>query len=220
MFFLTLYSHDTERCFFLGGKTMINLHSVLKSRGITLPTMVHIVEFMAFPLVTHGCDRWSTEAAEHWRTDAFNLWCQRRLSSIPWTTKEIKPVHLKGNQLWIFIGKTDVEVEAPILWAHDTKNQIIRKDWCREWLRARGEGGNRMRWLDVMADSMDMSLSKLREIVKNRKAWCAVFKGSQSQTRLSDWITTESCFTLKYLRLLSMKLIVTTLYFRKECVKS
>ena len=152
MFFLTFYSHEIKRCFLLGRKTMINLHSVLKSRNITLPTMVHIVKFMAFPLVTHGCDRWIIKTAEHWRTDAFKLWCWRRFSKVPWTTKEINPVHLKGNQSWIFIGKTDVEVEAPILWAHDAKSQNIWKTLMWKRLRARGEGGNRgwdgwMTWL-------------------------------------------------------------------------
>ena len=111
---------------------MIN---ILKRRNITLPTMVHILKFMALPLVTHECDRWIIKTAEHWRTDAFKLWCQRRLLKVPWTTKEIKPVHLKGNQSWIFIGKTGVEVEAPVLWAHDAKSQIVKKEsdaWGQE----------------------------------------------------------------------------------------
>ena len=92
---------------------MINLDSILKSRDITVLTKVHIVKAMVFPVVTYGCESWTIKKAEHRRTDALELWCWRRLSESPLDSKEIKPVHPKGNQS--FIGRTDVEAEAPIL---------------------------------------------------------------------------------------------------------
>ena len=117
--------------------TKTNLDSILKSRDITLPTKVHIVKAMVFPVVMYGCESWIIKQAEHWRTDAFELWCWRRRLS-PLDSKEIKPVNPKGNQFWIFIGRTDAEAEAPMLWSSDAKNWLIgkdtdnRKDWRQE----------------------------------------------------------------------------------------
>ena len=108
---------------------MTNLDSVLKSRDITLPTKVHLVKAIVFTLVMYGCESWTIKKAERWRMDALELWCWRRLLRVPWTDcKEIKLVNLKGNQSWIFIGKTDAEAETPILWPPDVKNWLIGKD--------------------------------------------------------------------------------------------
>ena len=94
---------------------MTNLDSIFKSRDITLSTKVHLVKAMVFPVVMYGCESWTIKKAEHRRIDAFELWCWRRLES-PLDCKEIQPVHPKGDQSWVFIGRTDVEAETPILW--------------------------------------------------------------------------------------------------------
>ena len=99
----------------LGRKIMTNLGSILKSRDITLPTKVCLIKAMVFPVVMYGCESWAKKA-EHRRIDAFELWCWRRLLRVPLDCKEIQPVHPKGNQSWVVIGRTDVEVETPILW--------------------------------------------------------------------------------------------------------
>ena len=116
-----------------------NLDSILKSRDITLPTKVHLVKAMVFPVVMYRCESWITEKAEHWRIDAFKLWCWRRLLS-PLDRKEIQPVNPKGNQSWIFIERTDAEAEAPILWPPDAKNLLIRKDLDagEDWRQEKG----------------------------------------------------------------------------------
>ena len=119
-------SHKIKRHFLLGRKVMTNLDSVLKSRDITLPTQVHLVKAMVFPVVMYGCESWTIKKAECWRIDAFELWCWRRLLGVPWTAR--RSVSPKGNQLWIFIGRTDAEAKPPILWPADTKSWLIRKD--------------------------------------------------------------------------------------------
>ena len=94
---------------------MTNLDSILKSRDITLPTKGCLVKAMVFPVVLYGCESWMIKKAEHQRIDSFELWCWRRLLRVPWTAKEIQPVHPKGDQSWVFTGRTDVETETPIL---------------------------------------------------------------------------------------------------------
>ena len=121
------YSHEIKRHLLLGRKFMTNLNSILKSKDITLPTQVHPVKVMVFPVVMYGCKSWTIKKAECQNTDAFELWCWRRLL-VPLDCKEIKPVNPKGNQFWIFIGRTDAKAEAPILWPPDVKNWLIRKD--------------------------------------------------------------------------------------------
>ena len=105
----------------LEGKVMTNLDSTLKSRDITLSTMVCLVKAMVFPVVMYGCESWAIKKAEH-RIDALELWCWRRLLRVPLDCKEIQPVHPKGDQSWVFIGRTDVEAETPILWPPDAKS--------------------------------------------------------------------------------------------------
>ena len=114
-------SYEIKRCLFLGRKTMTNLDSILKSRDITLPTKIHLVKAMVFPVVMYGCESGTIKKAEHRRIDAFELWCWRRLES-PLDCKEIQPIHSKGDQSWVFIGRTDGEAETPILWPPDAKS--------------------------------------------------------------------------------------------------
>ena len=122
-------SHEIKRCLLLGRKVMINLDSILKSRDITLPTKIWLVKAMVFPLVMYGCENWTIKKAECQRIDAFELCCWRRLLRVPWTDcKEIQPVHSKGDQPWVFIGRTDADAEIPIFWPPDAKNCLIRKD--------------------------------------------------------------------------------------------
>ena len=108
-------SHEIKRRLLLGRKVMINLDSIFKSRDITLPTKVRLVKAMVFPVVMYGCESWTVKKAERRRIDAFELWCWKTLES-PLDCKEIQPVHPKGDQSWVFIGRTEAEAETPILW--------------------------------------------------------------------------------------------------------
>ena len=100
---------------------MTNLDNILKSRNITLPTKVHLVKAMVFPMVMYGCESWTVKKAEHRRINAFELWCWRRLLRVPWTARRSNQSILKEDQSWVFIGRTDAEAEAPILWPPDLK---------------------------------------------------------------------------------------------------
>ena len=120
------WSHDIKICLLFGRKAMANLDSILKSRDITLTTKVCLVKAMVFPVVMYGCENSTVKKAEHQRIDVFELWCWRRLLRVPWT--DIQPVHPKGNQTWIFIGRTDVEAETPTLWPPSAKNWLTGKD--------------------------------------------------------------------------------------------
>ena len=129
---------------------MTNLDSIFKSRDITLPTKVHLVKAMVFPVVMYGCESWTVKKAEHRRIDAFELWCWRTLES-PLDCKEIQPVHPKGDQPWVFTGRTDVEAETP-------EHLMGRVDLLEKTLMLGGIGGRRrrgqqrMRWLDGITD--------------------------------------------------------------------
>ena len=133
--------HEIKRHLLLGRKAMTNLDSILKSRDITLLTKVCLVKALAFPVVMYGCESWTIKKAERQRIDAFELWFWRRLLRVPWTArrsnqsilKEIQPVHPKGDQSWVFIGRTDAEAETPILWPPDAKSWLIGKDSGKDW---------------------------------------------------------------------------------------
>ena len=120
-------SNEIKRCLLLGRKVMTNLDSILKSRDISLSTKVHLVKAMVFPVVMYGCESWTIKKAERRRIDAFELWCWRRLLS-PLDCKEIQPVHPKADQSWVFIGRSDVEAETPMLWPPDSESSLIGKD--------------------------------------------------------------------------------------------
>ena len=144
-------SHEIKRHLLLGRKAMTNLDSILKSRDITLPTKVHIVKAMVFPVVMYGYESWTIKKAESWKTDAFKLVLNRILES-PLDCKEIKAVNPKGNQLWIFTGRADAEAEAPILWSPDSKSWPLEKidagkDWGQEKWETEDELVGRHHWL-------------------------------------------------------------------------
>ena len=115
-------SHEIKRRLLLGRKVMTNLDTILKSRDFTLPTKVRLVKAMVFPVVMYGCESQTINKAECQRIDAFELWCWRRLLRVPLDSKEIQPVHPKGDQSWVFIGRTDVQAETPILWPPEAKS--------------------------------------------------------------------------------------------------
>ena len=121
-------SHEIKRGLLFGRKAMTSLDSILKSRDITLPTKVHLVKAMVFPVVMYGCKSWTIKNADCRRIDAFELWCWRRLLRVPWDCKEIQPVHPKGDQSWVFTGGTDAEAETPIIWPSDAEIWLIWKD--------------------------------------------------------------------------------------------
>ena len=173
----------------LGGKVMTNLKGVLKG-DITLPTNVHIVKAMLFSVVMYRRENWTIKRLR--AEELIPLICGAREDS--WESldsKESKPVNPKGNQPWIFIGRTDAEAKVPILWPPDVKNWLIWKDPDAGKDRRQEENGwQRMRWLDGITDSIYMNLSKLGEMVKDREVWRAAVHGvRKSWTWLRDWTT-------------------------------
>ena len=115
-------SHEIKRCLLLGRKAMNNLDSILKSRDITLLTKVRLVKAMVFQVIMYGCESWTVKKAESQRIDAFELWCWRKTPESPLDCKEIQPVHSKGDQSWVFFGRTDAKAETPILWPPHVKS--------------------------------------------------------------------------------------------------
>ena len=162
---------------------------MFKTRDITLPTKVRLVEAMVFLVVMHGCKSWTVKKAERRRIDAFELWCWRRLLRVPCTARRPNQSILKEIIPGVF-GRTEAKVETPVLWPPHAKSWLIGKNSNV----LGGIGGRRrrawqrIRWLECITDSMDMSLSELRKLVIDREAWRAAIHGiPKSQTWLSDW---------------------------------
>ena len=193
-------SHEIKRHLLLGRKVMTNLDSIFKSRDITLPTKVCLLKAMVFPVVMYGCESWTVKKAEHRRLDAFELWCWKRLLQVPWTARRSKQCILKEISPGISLEEMMLKLKLQYF------GHLMRRfDSLEETLMMGGIGGKRrrgrerMRWLDDITDSIDLSLSELQELVIDREAWCAAFHGiTKNRTLLSYWSDLTCEFNSSY----------------------
>ena len=182
-------SHEIKRRLFLGRKFMTNLDSILKSRDIILSTKVHLIRSMVFPVVMYGCDSWTIKKAARQRIGAFELWCWKRLLKVPWTARRSNQSILKeispGCSLEGLMLKLKLQYFGHLMRRADSLEKTLVLGKIEG---GRRRGWQRMRWLDVITDSMNMNLSELRELVMDREAWHSVIHGvTKSRTWLSNW---------------------------------
>ena len=192
-------SHEIKRRLLLGRKVMTNLDLIIKSRDITLPTKVHLVKAMVFPVAMYGCESWTIKKAERRRIDAFELWCWRRLLRVPWTARRSNQSILKEisseYSLEGLMLKLKLQHFGHLIWRTDSLEKALMLGKIED---GRRRGRQRMRWLDGITEAMDMSLSRLWELVMDREAWSAV--AHEVTKSCHDWVTKLNwCVDLMYL---------------------